>query len=162
MGNTDEFICQKCQGKLLRMIPKINMTKKELELLSAEAKAGTNMHRFKIIDDKLYRDDWESGMMIWASTEEDLKWNLTKEATWFCRCGNYSQNYKDFILRKTKKDEKENKITLTEEQRNNYENRLNEANKNIDEKDKKAGELEEQTESLKAELLIKNEDEKKV
>ena len=160
MGNQGEFICQNCQGKLFRMIPKINMTKEEIDLEVSEAKKGTDAHRFKIIDEKLYREEWESGMMIWTYTKKDLVWDLTKEATWFCRCGNYSQNYKDFIERNAKKDKGE-KITLTEEQMNSYESKLDEANKKVEEKDKKIGELEEQIKMLKAQLLEKNEDSKK-
>ena len=161
MGNHGEFICPKCQGKLFRMVQKIKMTKEELDLEVAEAKKGTSMNRFKIIDGKLYRDEWESGMMIWTCSNKDLKWDLTKKGTWFCHCGHFSENYKDFVER-TKKEEKDKKITLTEEQMNNYESKLNEANKKVEEKDKKIGELEEQIKMLKAQLIEKNEDEKKV
>ena len=160
MGNQGEFICPNCQGKLFRMIPKINMTKEELDSETAEAQKGKDAHRFKIIDEKLYRDEWESGMMIWTCIKKDLIWDLTKEATWICRCGFHSQNYKDFIERNGKKDKE--KITLTEEQMNNYESKLDEANKKVEEKDKKIGELEEQIKMLKAQLLEKNDDQKKV
>ena len=57
---------------------------------------------------------------------------------------------------------KKKKITITEEQYNNYNNDLAEANKKIEEKDKKIEDLEEQIKSLKAKLIDKNKDENKV
>ena len=72
------------------------MTKDEINSEIEEAKKGNGGDRFKIIDEKLYRYEWESGLMIWSYSKKELKWNKTKEGTWFCKCGNYSQNYKDF------------------------------------------------------------------
>ena len=165
MGNTGEFICQNCQGKLLRMVPKMNFTPEEIAQEIEEAKKGHKMNRFKIIDEKLYRDEWESGLMIWAHTKNEVTWDKKKVATWFCKCGNYSKNYKDFLIRNSKKasDKTEgNKITLTEEELNKYKNDLIEANKKSQEKDKKIEDLEEEIKNLKAKLLEKNEDENKV
>ena len=114
MGNQGEFICPNCQGKLFRMIPKINMTKEELDSETAEAQKGKDAHRFKIIDEKLYRDEWESGMMIWTCIKKDLIWDLTKEATWICRCGHHSQNYKDFIERNGKVRKEGDEFDMTD------------------------------------------------
>ena len=166
MGNQGEFICPNCQGKLLHMVQKKDMTKDEINIEIEEAKKGNGMDRFKIIDEKLYRYEWESGLMIWSYTKKELKWNKTKEGTWFCKCGYYSQNYKDFTEKSSQKKDinknEEKKITITEEQYNNYNNDLAEANKKIEEKDKKIEDLEEQIKSLKAKLIDKNEDENKV
>ena len=166
MGNSGEFICQNCQGKLFRMVPKISMTQEEIQQEITEVKKGEQVNRFKIIDEKLYRDEWETGLMIWSHTKNDLKWNKTKQATWFCKCGNYSENYKDFLIRKSgkKEDNKNegNKITITEEELNKYKSDLIEANQKSQEKDKKIEDLEEEIRSLKAKLLEKNEDENNV
>ena len=166
MGNQGEFICPNCQGKLLHMVQKKDMTKDEINIEIEEAKKGNGMDRFKIIDEKLYRYEWESGLMIWSYSKKELKWNKTKEGTWFCKCGNYSQNYKDFTERKPQKKEEnkneEKKILITEEQYNKYNNDLTEANKKIEEKDKKIEDLESQIKSLQTKLLDKNDDENKV
>ena len=98
MGNQGEFICPNCQGKLLHMVQKKDMTKDEINIEIEEAKKGNGMDRFKIIDEKLYRYEWESGLMIWSYTKKELKWNKTKEGTWFCKCGYYSQNYNAIFL----------------------------------------------------------------